>query len=463
MKNYSFFLFLILLLSLGCRKNDSLFKSTDAQLSFSLDTVYFDTVFTKLPGSNYPRSVTKNFIIRNPYKENIQTTIELGNGVNSPYRINIDGVAGNQFSNIIIPARDSIIGFVEVTLEANNNLNPSIVYDSIRFTTNGNVQHVILAAYGWDAHYYKDSIFQTDEIWNDLVKPYVIVNSILVPQNTKLNILPGVQIYSSPESFIYIDGTLEADGDFQNKIVFQGDRLTPSFKETPGQWGGIHLLKNSINNKIKNCIIKNSVLGVRIDSLSNNSNPKLEIKNTLIKNCSLYGILGITGSLDMENIAISRCGSYGMIAFWGGNYSIKHSSIGSGYLGGRSQAAMVLNNIARDENDNFVESFPMAYTITNSIIWGPLEDELLLDIDSNKLVSSNFENCIIRTKGLVNKVNNNNNLINFDPLFEDPRNGNLKIRENSPAKSKAKQLNPPIVNDIDGNSRNQASSIGAYE
>jgi hypothetical protein len=54
-------------------------------------------------------------------------------------------------------------------------------------------------------------------------------------------------------------------------------------------------------------------------------------------------------------------------------------------------------------------------------------------------------------------------LINFDPLFEDPRNGNLKIRENSPAKSKAKQLNPPIVNDIDGNSRNQASSIGAYE
>lgn len=463
MKNYFFLIFLFSLLSYGCRKNDSLFKSTDAQLSFSLDTVYFDTVFTKLPGSNYPRSVTKNFIIRNPYNENIQTNIDLEAGVNSPYRINIDGVAGNQFTNVVIPAKDSIIGFVEVTLDANNNLNPSIVYDSIRFTTNGNIQHVILAAYGWDAHYFRDSIFQADELWNDNVKPYVIVNSILVPQNIKLNILSGVQIYSSPESFIYVDGTIEAEGDFQNKIVFQGDRLTPSFKETPGQWGGIHILRNSINNKINNCIIKNAILGVRIDSLSNNSNAKLEIKNTLIKNCSLYGILGITASVDLENIAIARCASYGLIAFWGGNYSIKHTSIGSGYLGGRSQAAMVLNNIARDDNDNFVESYPLSYNVENSIIWGPLEDEMILDIDSSKLINSNFENCMFRTKGLVNNLNNNNNIVNSDPLFEDPRNGILKILDNSPAKSKAKQLNPPIINDIDGNSRNQVSSIGAYE
>lgn len=462
------FLILISLLTLmgllhSCRQSEELFTGKEKVLSFSTDTVYFDTVFTRPAGSAYPRSVNKQFFIVNTQNRPVSTSIFLGGGENSPYRINIDGVAGNSFTDVVIPANDSIIGFVEVTLEANNVLNPAVVYDSIVFITNTIEQRVMLAAYGWDALYFKSDSITTHTQWVNTEKPYVIINSLSISRNATLEMGPGIEVYCSPESRIWVLGTLKSEGTASNPVVLQGDRLQPGFKEVPGQWFGIHILIPSQDNLIAHTLLKNAVVGVRVDSLPVNNNPKLTIRQTRIRNCASYGILGIRTHIHAENVSIARCGQNGFIGFWGGTYNLLHCSFASGYLGGRSSAALAFNNIRRDENDRFVESYPLAYNVLNSIIYGPLDDEVILDIDPDRpLGQATLSHCLIKTEFYEDLFGSDPNLINVNPRFVNPREGDLSVESDSPVQGQGRS-GLSVSEDIDGNPRPSPPSIGAYE
>lgn len=136
-----------LLLSGACRRDDIL-TDPSAALSFSNDSVYFDTVFVTLG------SVTKRFKVYNPHDERIRiSNIRLAGGNASFFRLNIDGKAGNTATDIEIDGKDSIFVFCEVTIDPTNDLNPFVVTDSVMFETNGNTQKVLLVAYGRNADF----------------------------------------------------------------------------------------------------------------------------------------------------------------------------------------------------------------------------------------------------------------------------------------------------------------------
>ena len=54
------------------------------------------------------------------------------------------------------------------------------------------------------------------------------------------------------------NATLIINGEINNKVTIEGDRLEPQFREIPGQWGAIWLRAGSKNNSIKNTIIGTS-------------------------------------------------------------------------------------------------------------------------------------------------------------------------------------------------------------
>jgi len=84
----------------SCKKD---VLNTDGALTFSVDTVLFDTVFTTIG------SATRQFKIYNPSNNEVNiSSIMLAGGQQSKYRINVDGVAGIAFSNISIPGKDSL-------------------------------------------------------------------------------------------------------------------------------------------------------------------------------------------------------------------------------------------------------------------------------------------------------------------------------------------------------------------
>ena len=91
----------------SCRKPPKFSDDTALKVEFSTDTVTFDTVFTTIGSS------TRQLMIYNNNDENLKiSSIRLESGNQSQFSINVDGVAGYDFSDIEIYAKDSIYIFI---------------------------------------------------------------------------------------------------------------------------------------------------------------------------------------------------------------------------------------------------------------------------------------------------------------------------------------------------------------
>jgi len=468
----SFITICTILVCLGaCRKDQSILKGAGT-LGFSADTVYFDTVFTRLPGSSYPRSINKRFMVRNPYKESVNVNVQLLGGVNSPYRINVDGKSGATNTLEILP-KDSAWVFVEATLEPNNLTQPAIVRDRIEFETNGNRQYVELAAYGWDAYYFRDTVLDNSTTnWTLTDKPYVIVNTCFVDVGKSLLIGPGVHVYSSTNSFLVdsnnkkfgyhalnILGTLKVNGTFANPVIFEGDRLDNNYANTPGQWQGIGFYKTSVDNVLTHCIIKNAAYGVRVDSLSNNANPKLLIKNSIIKNMSGVGIWGRTGEITAINTVVSNCGIFNFYAQYGGRYNFNFCSMNNVTSGGRDPH-FYISNQERNEDKVVIRTYPIGYTFVNCIFYGPNESEMGFDL-SAPATPNIIQKCLIKSKNPFG-VDNLFPTVTYSKLFVDASGNNLKLVANA-LPINAGLAATGVNTDLEEKSRDANPDIGAYE
>src|ERR1700742_2535369 len=101
----SLFLAALLIWSSSCRKT-SFITSMDAELTFSSDTLFFDTVFVTTG------SITESVKVINPNNQKLHLTdIRLMGGTQSRFAINIDGSAGPEQDNIDLDAGDSMYIF----------------------------------------------------------------------------------------------------------------------------------------------------------------------------------------------------------------------------------------------------------------------------------------------------------------------------------------------------------------
>ena len=140
-------------------------------------------------------------------------------------------------------------------------------------------------------------------------KPYLIYGYVGVSSNSILTIDAGSMLYFHDNSGIVVekDATVIVNGELENEVLFEDDRLEPQFEDTAGQWGTIWLRAGSKNNSINYAIIKNNIIGVLVDSVAN-SNPTLTIQNTQIYNNSNFGILGRETNILGENVVVANNG-----------------------------------------------------------------------------------------------------------------------------------------------------------
>ena len=235
------------LLAFRCQPQRTYIEDGDAKLAFTLDTLYFDTVFTTIG------TVTKSFRIKNPNNQFIKIDdISLAGGYNSVFRINVDGVPGIRFKDLEIAPKDSMFVFVEATLDPNESNDILLIEDSIFFQTNGNLQHVNLAAWGQDVHIIREGYIDEATVWpND--KPYLIIDYLYVDSLASLTIDPGVTVYMHYNALLYVDGSLEIKGTLEEPVRFQGDRLEEFYRDKPGQWRFIYLSEDSHHNRDRPC------------------------------------------------------------------------------------------------------------------------------------------------------------------------------------------------------------------
>jgi hypothetical protein len=459
MKKYLLLLFIATVLFSSCKKD---LITTDAadKLSFSTDTLTFDTVFTSLG------STTLYFTVRNPNnKKIVVSNIHLA-GNPSSFRLNIDGMQVNEATDVEIPAGDSIYVFVSVTVDPNNDNNPYVLEDSVLFETNGNNQKVLLQAWGQNAHFFYGEIISTQEWTND--KPYVIIHSILVDSNETLTIDPGCRIYMHADSRFYVYGTLKVMGQLHDSVIFRGDRLEQYYVDLPGNWEGIHLLRASHDNEINYAIIKEATVGIRVDSLKETTAPKLTLRNSVIKYTLSSGILGITADIYGENSLIFYSGEWDTQLEFGGNYNFVNCTFAnySNVLINHQSPVVRMSNYyyyKDDLGDHYLPS-DLNATFSNCIIYGSLDNELDRDAIADAQFNYLFQNCNMKLADTVNVANIHfeNVLKNLDPQFADPfEKDDYHLSNGSPC------IDAGLVNsiflDLDGKSRTGNWDIGCYE
>ncbi len=460
-------LFFILTIILNACADESIFSGSTS-LQISKDTILFDTIFTRPSGSTYPISVTKILSIKNPENAWVKANFKLGGGKNSPYKFNIDGIAGPEIKDLEIGPNDSVFMFVQCALEANNTLNPALVLDSVLATVGQSSSKLILAAYGWDAHYYQDSVIPNNTVWNDTKKPYVIIGNILVPQYSNFTINAGVQVFTSapqPTRYtgILVQGNVNVLGNESNRVSFRGDKPVFSTTLLPNQWGGFYFLPGGIG-KFKFADITNAIIGIRVDSLSNGNNPCIQLDQCKIQYCGQACIIGVTSNISATNCLFADAGTYTFLAFLGGQYSFNHCTFAeySGYTS-RQQGHFALTNTQRNENGVLLNSKPLSASVKNCIIDGPNFDEVYLDKVQNTTFEVIAESNIIKYRNTDKFFNSTLNFINKKPKFIKYETGNYGLDSTSDAIGKAQNSNPPVLIDINGKLRKSIPDLGAYE
>ena len=199
-------LVLFLMLFSSCQDDNDFSDSKDLTLSFSNDTIRFDTVFATLG------SATKQFKIYNRTNNSLTIqSIELVNASKSGFRMNIDGEKGTKLTNVDILKKDSLYGFVEVTVDPTNSKNPVLIRDSIRLVVNGNIQYVQLEAVGQDVYIWKDKVVTTDSVITG-DKPLLIYNSLTINKGVTLDVQKGTTFFLRNNATVDVHGNIIAQG-----------------------------------------------------------------------------------------------------------------------------------------------------------------------------------------------------------------------------------------------------------
>lgn len=151
----------------------------------------------------------------------------------------------------------------------------------------------------------------SDTIWSKAMSPIIVKGDVTVKAGVKLTIDPGVTVRLSAhdmqagggftqKSEIIVKGTLKAEGDAVNPILF----ISNERYNNAGDWGGIRFESASggSNNTLKYCKIMHSSIGIYLK----NTNAILE--NLQISHTLNYGIITEGSSVPIRFCQINDVG-----------------------------------------------------------------------------------------------------------------------------------------------------------
>ena len=314
-------------LLLGCEGLEEHYSTNPAyRLSFSMDTLAFDTVFSSVG------STTRQFMVYNPNNEPLEMEqVMLASGEASGFRMNLDGRKGSRFDRVGIAANDSMYVFVEVTVNPNGQNQPLLIQDSVLFDVNGIRQSVLLEAYGQDVHLCKGGVTLAQDTLFAADRPYLIYDSLVVAEGATLTLGEGVTFYMHDQANLIVYGTLRAEGTPSNPVTLRGDRLdyilndVLPYDRTPGQWGGICFRASSYQNELAYTIVRNGTNGILCEP-STPDQPKLRLRHAQVTNMANDLLVAVNSDVEATDTEFSNAGG-SVATLVGGTYYFAHCTL----------------------------------------------------------------------------------------------------------------------------------------
>lgn len=442
---------------LGCEPSvEEISSNTSLTLSYSTDTVTFDTLFSSVG------SITKRLKIYNPHDEALNlSSISLGSGNQSSYSITVNGVKGKSFQDEVIFGNDSLLVLIEVFIDPNDQNLPFLVKDSLVVQYNSRAENIKLVSWGQDAIFINNAIIECDQTWTN-EKPYVIYHAALVDSLCTLTIAEGARIYIDNGASLFVKGSLQVQGSYENKVIIRNTRLDSKYDIAPGQWDGIYFLVGSFNNHIDHAEIRNGSIGLRVGNPDLDDDYDLTVSNTSIGHMSRAGIEAYTSDIIVYNTEIFNCQGQLVVGLAGGMYEFSHCTFSNSPNEFTREGASVGFKNSHVLDDGSIITGDLSLKFNNSIIWGREEEELAVDASANTFVNVQIDNNIIKSQqstwvDLGNFISQEENY----PKFYSAGTFNYQIDSLSPARDKA--LPTSITHDIIGTLRDSMPDIGAYE
>lgn len=457
----------------SCTDDENFTIAEGDEVTFSVDTIKFDTVFANVP------SITKSFWIFNHTGHGLRfNSVGLAKGAKSEFRVNIDGEYLGQSNNytasdIEMRKGDSLRVFVELTAVPNSMDGPQPVDEDLLLNLgNGSQQKVHLSAYSWNADMLHNMVIANDTTLGGNGRPIVVYGDMKIDSLATLTIKRGTTLYFHSDAGLQVYGKLLLQGSPDSNVILRGDRLDWMFDylpydRVPGQWKGIRFYEHSYANELIHADIHSSFDGIVIDS-SDTKRSKLVAEGLTVHNCQGYGIYCKNSQITLRNSQISNT-LKDCIYMNGGLLNADHCTIAQFYpfTSPRGYALRL--------EDNSKEGL---FNIKNSLITGYDDNVLLVpeQKDTTESATYAFEYCVLRTPQRTSR----DSVCFKNVLFEnvkdttsmgekhfvlvslDKQKYDFHLSKSSSAIGYA-NLNTSLPYDHDGYKRDDKPDVGAYE
>jgi hypothetical protein len=441
----------LLILGIGSCSYEPEPTTEEVNLIFSSDTIQFDTLFAER------LSITKRLKVINPTNKAVNiSSIALANR-NPAFQLTLNGRTQSSFSDQLLLPEDSVLLLISANIDQGNDNNPFVIRDYLEVINQNNQQTVVFEAWGQNAHYLSDTIIACNSRWT-AEKPYVLSGTIQLDSSCVLTMEPGTKVYSAPETFLIIDGSLQAEGNAENPILFTNDRLDEPFVDAAGQWGGIVFLENSKDNYFKYTTIKNALFGANLNIFNPDNEPDLIMENCFVGNMVISSIISLNSDFAATNSVFYNTASGTVSHIGGGSAYYTHCTIANYFNVARENSAAFFSDSALDNNDNQIIA-PLEVQILNSIVYGRITDEIQFFEQVEGNLNFSFSHSLFRSS--LEILSENNSITNQNPTFVEVTNNDFRLGIQSPAIDAG--LPTEVNKDVLGNTRSGAPDIGAYE
>lgn len=443
--------------------NDSMSTSSSDVLTFSRDTVSFDTVFTDLG------TPTARLVVANRSKKGINISSIRFTNPDTRFRLNVDGRSGSEFHDVEIRGKDSIYVFIECYIPAGEGNEPSLVEDNLEFVTNGVTQNVVCEAWGQNVTRLHGVVLDSDmRLTAD--QPYVVFDSLKVMPGASLTIEAGAKVLFHDKASLRVEGRLLALGEPGKMIDMRGDRLDNVLPDVEydimaGQWAGISIGSESFDNRMEYVNMRSTHYGLMIDSCADISRTKLSLLNSWLHNSQQNVLTVPYAKIEATGCCFSEAAG-ATLAMAGGEARFLQCTFANNYLFSTIYSPLVyLEHCLPDEAENNPNPL-MKASFENCILYGISEDIHPYDLTGSDVF---LRYCSLKSTG-ENDDNFIDCLWDTDPLFYTDRPiyyFNYRLQDESPVKEAGNPayVTQGAVTDMDGINRLATGnpSLGAYQ
>ena len=440
--------------------SDDILTDVAAQPSYVLnDTSRADTYHLGVLLTGHTTATQKLMLYNQQAGEIVLQSIRLRGGDSSIFRINVDGMAGVDFSQpdyLHIARGDSLCILLEASFDGRQEERDVEREDWLDVACNGAVQSIRLAVTTRDVEELRSDTIKADTLWQQGGIDKLIYGALTIAEGATLTIGPGVTLYLHDHASVEVYGTLRIEGSLEQPVTLLGDRTDRIFdnlyyRDMSAQWGGINFHPGSTGSLISHATIKGMTTGITLRQEScdtrfltveaqpsapaddpkryaygpdfmGDEHQQLIVRHSTIMNSDSSLISARNANLIVENsLLMNSAGA--LLELAGGAYDVTHCTLANyNYWAAFSRCDVVLRNFdyvyegTDDTGSSTTDAEPLRQpcplyrcNFTNTLVYGASGRDPNIDVNGftrfvdeagvpvDSIFAYRFDHCLLRS------------------------------------------------------------------